>query len=256
MPILTLPGTAILSFLLALTLSVFTEEKRASLLQKDKEALAPLQQLVGQWRGAGFMRRGSTRGAWKENASWSWKFSEGRAAMVFDAPKGRHLKKGRLSPGKTPGIYELKAELADKGQAALYAGRKDKDGKLVLEAKKPPPDGAPAKISLSILVGGKRLAVLFEGRNRDSGRHYRLGEVGYTRSGESISKGTGQPECIVTGGRGTIPVEHKGDSYTVCCRGCLDAFNENPEQILAEWRDRVKSELEKKKARRKPSPND
>lgn len=256
MLILTLPGTAILSLLLALTLSVFIEEKPASLLQKDKEALAPLQQLVGQWRGAGFMRRGSTRGAWKESASWSWKFSEGRAAMVFDAPKGRHLKKGRLSPGKTPGIYELKAELADKGQAVLYAGRKNKDGKLVLEAKKPPPDGAPAKISLSILVGGKRLAVLFEGRNRASGRHYRLGEVGYTRSGESISKGTGQPECIVTGGRGTIPVEHKGDSYTVCCRGCLDAFNENPEQILAEWRDRVKSELEKKKAGRKPSPND
>ena len=248
MPILTLPGTAILSFLLALTLSGFTEEKPASLLQKDKEALAPLQQLVGQWRGAGFMRRGSTRGAWKENASWSWKFSEGRAAMVFDAPKGRHLKKGRLSPGKTPGIYELKAELADKGQAVLYAGRKDKDGKLVLEAKKPPPDGAPAKISLSILVGGKRLAVLFEGRNRASGRHYRLGEVGYTLSGTSISSGTGQPECIVTGGRGTLRVEHEGKSYTVCCKGCLEAFRDDPEAILAEWSKRRKEELKRKKS--------
>ena len=113
MLILTLPGTAILSTLLALAISGFTEEKPASLLQKDKEALAPLQKLVGQWRGAGFIRRGSTRGAWKENASWSWEFSEGRAAMVFAAPKGRHLKRGRLSPGKTPGFYELKAGLAD-----------------------------------------------------------------------------------------------------------------------------------------------
>ncbi len=249
MPILTLSGTALLPVLFALALSFFTEEKPANLLQKDKEALAPLQQLVGQWRGSGFQRRGSTRGAWKENASWAWEFSEGRAAMAFDAPKGRHLKKGRLSPGKTPGLYELKAEFPGKDQAALYEGRRDKDGKLVFEAKKPPPSGAPARISLNILVGGKRLAVLFEGRNQDSGRHYRLGEVGYTRSGESISKGTGQPECIVTGGRGTIRVEHKGDSYTVCCKGCLDAFNENPEQILAEWRDRVKSELEKKKAK-------
>ena len=256
MLILPLSSAAIIPALLVLALSVFTEEKPASLLQKDKEALSPLQRLVGQWRGAGFRRRGSTRGAWKENASWSWKFSEGRAAMVFDAPRGRHLKKGRLRPGKTPGSYELKAELPGKGQAVLYEGRKDKDGKLVLETKKPPPSGAPARISLNILVDGKRLAVLLEGRNPDSGRHYRLGEVGYTRSGESISKGTGQPECIVTGGRGTIRVEHKGGSYTVCCRGCLEAFNENPEQILAEWRDRVKSELEKKKTKRKPLPND
>ena len=66
MLILPLSSAAIIPALLALALSVFTEEKHASLLQKDKEALAPLQKLVGQWRGAGFRRRGSTRGAGKK----------------------------------------------------------------------------------------------------------------------------------------------------------------------------------------------
>ncbi|MBV9126060.1 MAG: YHS domain-containing protein [Planctomycetes bacterium] len=41
-------------------------------------------------------------------------------------------------------------------------------------------------------------------------------------------------ECIVTGGLGTIPVSYKGITYYVCCTGCKQAFEDNPEKILKE----------------------
>jgi len=34
------------------------------------------------------------------------------------------------------------------------------------------------------------------------------------------------------GGLGTIEVTHAGKSYYVCCTGCRDYFNENPEKFL------------------------
>jgi YHS domain-containing protein len=47
------------------------------------------------------------------------------------------------------------------------------------------------------------------------------------------------PECVVTGGKGTIAINYKGATYYVCCSGCKQAFNENPEKILAEYKQRV-----------------
>jgi YHS domain-containing protein len=49
----------------------------------------------------------------------------------------------------------------------------------------------------------------------------------------------GDPRCVVTGGKGTIPIAYKGQTYYVCCSGCKQAFDENPEKILAEYRARL-----------------
>ena len=231
----------------------FAEDKPSNKLRADKEALAPLQGFVGKWKGAGFLRRGSTKGAWREDSAWAWKFSDGRACLEFSSPGARHLRRGQLAAAEKSGRYVLNAELPDEGGNARYRGVKNKDGKLVFELleaeRKNSP--APARISINLLAAGKRLVVLYEGKNARSGRHYRLGEVGYTLSGTSISSGSGQPECIVTGGRGTIRVEHKGKSYTVCCKGCLEAFREDPEAVLSEWGTRKKEALERKKIKEK-----
>src|SRR5438128_2185345 len=42
-------------------------------------------------------------------------------------------------------------------------------------------------------------------------------------------------ECRVSGGLGTIPVSFNGVTYFVCCNGCKDAFNENPEKYVKEF---------------------
>ncbi len=44
--------------------------------------------------------------------------------------------------------------------------------------------------------------------------------------------------CVVTGGLGKIAVTYKGQTYYVCCSGCKDAFEENPEKILKEFEAR------------------
>jgi YHS domain-containing protein len=36
----------------------------------------------------------------------------------------------------------------------------------------------------------------------------------------------------VTGGLGTIAVSYKGQTYYVCCGGCKDAFEADPEKYV------------------------
>jgi len=218
-------------------------------IQSDKAALSSLQGLVGKWKGTGSLRRGSARGAWREDTTWAWKFSDGRASLVFSTPNARFLRKGKLQPGNKKEHFLLNAELPEGKGEAVYKGSRNKEGKLVMDLQpgKSEISSLPVRLTLSLLVKGKRLVALYEGRNKDSGRYYRLGEVGYTLSGATISRGTGQPECIVTGGRGTIRVDHDGKNYTVCCKGCLEAFREDPEAIVAEWTEKRKNEAEKRR---------
>jgi YHS domain-containing protein len=45
-----------------------------------------------------------------------------------------------------------------------------------------------------------------------------------------------------------MAVTHKGQTYYVCCTGCRDMFNENPEKVIAEYNARKAAEKEKAKA--------
>ena len=93
------------------------------------------------------------------------------------------------------------------------------------------------------LLNPKRTIVLFEKRQKDSTFPTRIAEIGYTRQGTSLAiAGNDGPECIVTGGKGTMTVSYKGQTYYVCCSGCRSEFNENPEKILAEYAARKKLE--------------
>ena len=50
---------------------------------------------------------------------------------------------------------------------------------------------------------------------------------------------------MVTGGAASIPVSYKGKTYYVCCTGCKQAFDDDPEGILAEYESRLKQAREK-----------
>jgi YHS domain-containing protein len=39
-----------------------------------------------------------------------------------------------------------------------------------------------------------------------------------------------------------MEVEHDGKTYYVCCSGCRDLFNDDPEGVLAEYRERKAAE--------------
>jgi hypothetical protein len=61
-------------------------------------------------------------------------------------------------------------------------------------------------------------------------------KVRATKEGESLAARQKKVECVVSGGAGTIPVSYKGETFYVCCSGCRDAFNENPEKYIAEFK--------------------
>lgn len=212
--------------------------------RSDQKALEPLQMLVGQWRGVGQPKRGSNQGAWIEESDWAWRFAGGGASLAFTAPESKSLTSGELAPAASEGEFALAAHTAS-GQEVRYVGRRGDDGSLVLTADKPPEE-APARITLRLVAEGKRLVVLYERRAGEAESFSRLAEVGYTRKGSGFGQGSSQIECVVTGGLGTIPVTYMNKTYYVCCTGCRDLFNDDPEGVLADYRARKEEEKAKK----------
>ncbi len=204
--------------------------------ERDVRLLKPYAGLVGSWRGSGLVRRGSAKGAWTEQAKWSWKLDSKSAGLVLDVEKGRHLKSATLK-AESDKAFSLTAVLADDAERT-FRGATNERGTLALVADPRPATGL-ARITLTPLHD-TRLVVLFEAHGDRPDRFVRLGEVGYTREGAAFALGDSAPECIVTGGRGTIEVSHKGQTYYVCCTGCRDLFNQDPQAMLAEYRQRKK----------------
>src|SRR5207244_3203015 len=121
-----------------------------------------------------------------------------------------YFKSGELRPGAKPGEFRFTGMLPDGQTQEEFTGKLEKDGALVLTAKSPQA-GRPAQITLKQVAGGDRLVVsMLQPSPTASNLLVTLAEIGYTRQGSGFGKGSNGPECIVTGGYGSIAVEHKG----------------------------------------------
>ncbi len=226
------------AFLVALTLLVVGDAAPGG-RSADQERLKPWGGLVGDWRGAGQPQRGSNRGAWAETGKWAWKLTSDSAALELQVQRGKLLKSATLRPGTPPDTFRMTAVLAD-GSSREFSGRATPSKPVVLVATEPKGDG-PSRVTLTIPNEARSL-LLFEAKNADSGQFYRLAEVGYTKQGVAFAaSGESGPICIVTEGKGTIPVSYQGKTYYVCCSGCKDLFNENPAAVLAEYEAKQKA---------------
>ena len=182
------------------------------------------------------IKQNSRRGAWSEKAEWVWKFSPNSSSIAYQITDGKFLKSAVLSYDPQKKTYVL-ATVQPDGKQRDYTGTLTKDT-LILESL-PDQEGAVYRISIRRL-NQKRTLVLFEQRNRGQSFYYRLAEVGYTRAGTKLAEsGSGGPECIVTGGAGTIQVSYQGKNYYVCCSGCKQAFEEDPETFIAEAKQKA-----------------
>ncbi len=206
-----------------------TKESRAAV----QKALAPLNSLIGGWRGSGQVRRGSTRGAWQETGTFVWKFGGGKVGVEYQVKDGKHIGTGLVSWDAARKEFTMDA-VFDDGSKRAYRGKLEK--KVLTLISEPDKDDIVSRITLRQL-NEKRMLVLYETRRASSSFYSRVGEVGYTREGTRLaSSGSSGPECVVTGGAGTIKVSHEGKTYYVCCTGCRDAFNDDPVGILADYR--------------------
>jgi YHS domain-containing protein len=207
----------------------------------DQAALKAYGALVGQWRGTGQPQRLSRKGAWTESAEWAWKLSKDSAALDLTIAKGKYLKSGRLVARGKAGGFALDAVLADDTKRT-FVGEAGSMDRLALTAEGPATDGL-RRVTITPLHD-TRFLLLLESQDPDTDQFARIAEVGYTRQGVAFA-GESYPTCIVTEGRGTIPVQYKGTTYYVCCTGCKELFDADPAAAIAEAEAKKKARAQK-----------
>ncbi len=228
--------------LLAMLVGLLTATVALADRSAEQKGLEPFNSLIGEWRGIAQPRRGSNSGAWKQTGEWVWDFADAGVALRYNVSDGKLVEHGRLTFDPEANLYLLEVTTPEE-QTRRYQGR-FQDSQLTLEAE-PNGEGVVHRITLTLL-NDKRTLVLHEKREANQQRFFRVAEVGYTRAGVRLAKpGGGQPECIVTGGAGTIEVAHNGKTYYVCCSGCKQAFEDDPEGIIAEAAERRQQEQSK-----------
>jgi hypothetical protein len=196
---------------------------------EDKEGLYALQEFIGGWKGTA---NDKAKGFWTEKANWTWRFKDKDRWMTFDLDNSKLYKGGevRYLPDKS----KYQVTLIDKaGGKAVFLGELKKSI-LIVERVNDNNDTEQLKLTT---IDGDRL--VYELWIKPDGRtiYTKKLQVGLTREGVTfgIEAGGKKPECVVTGGLGTMPVTYMGTTYYVCCSGCRDAFNENPGKIVAEY---------------------
>ena len=207
------------------------------------QALQDYNVLVGGWRGIGQPKRGSQTGAWQERVESVWELKPKSSGIRWNIDAGKQWKSALLSYDEEKQVYTLNVELPDE-TSRTYSG-KINEKRLVMESE-PKVEQEIHRVTLTVL-NENRVTMLLEKRPEQQSFFTRVAEIGYQRDGTRLAvAGNSGPECVVTGGLGTIAVMHQGKTYYVCCTGCRDAFNDDPEGILAEYKKRKETEKAKK----------
>lgn len=200
-------------------------------------ALQPFQKLIGEWRGIGQPQRGSNRGSWQETASAVWNLKSDPAGIRWQSAEGKLWQSWLLAPGDEQHPFQLILQVDDQTERR-YAGKLE-GARLILETAATPQNEVH-RLTFTWL-GNDRTLILAEKRGAQQSFYQRVAEVAYQRQGTRLAAKDGNgPECVVTGGLGTIAVTHEGKTYYLCCTGCRDAFNDDPVGILKEWAERQK----------------
>lgn len=219
--------------------------------QAAVEQLRPLGVIVGDWRGVAQPRRGSSVGSWAEKLRVTWMFEESRASLRMVFESGQQFQSAVFSPAESgkitlilmpaAGGEPLRLNELPENDAAVDSGVKRSDTRrTVWRFESSLNDGRQIRCTLR-LISEIRVTLLFEDRLSETASYRRIFETGLTREGERLAAGgTGERECIVTGGLGTIPVSFGGKTYYVCCEGCVQVFNADPAGTVAEYRSRLK----------------
>ncbi|AMV38986.1 hypothetical protein [Planctomyces sp. SH-PL62] len=203
-------------------------------------AYAPLEYLVGSWKGQGVSLDDPAlrvRG-WTETHAWAWSFVDGKpAGMTVELKGSKSLKSGALAYDEAREKYVLKVEpLAPATGTIAYEGTLDGSGKLLTLDRVGVAPGRPAeRLTLRANSNYVRYTLGFERRASKGGSFARSIEVGLTKEGETFAAGstaTEAPKCVVTGGAATQTVSYQGRTFPICCSGCRDEFLETPDKYL------------------------
>ncbi len=207
-------------------------------------AFAPLDYLVGQWKGPGIPKDKSAeqfRG-WPETHTWAWIFTKGKpSGLSVKIEGGKFLASGKVTYDPARKLYRLEGTQPEpRGDAIAFEGKLDGSGKqLVLERVAPLGGLAPepGAMRISLRPNGNFIRYTMTQDRKPSGavQYSKTIEIGVTKEGETFAAGAAaaeRPKCIVTGGLATMSVSFDGQTFPVCCSGCVGEFNDNPQKYV------------------------
>lgn len=199
----------------------------------SKEALQNFHDLIGSWKGTGLpqgTREEKERGMWIETVDWQWQFKDGDSWLRGEVAKGKHFTTLVLRYVPASSTYKLEVTTTAKEKLTF-------EGKF--ESKRLTVDRTDAKTKTThrlvfSLLHSNRHLYRYETKPADHSTYTQVYQVGATKQGVAFASEDKGPECIVSGGLGTMAVSYKGKTYYVCCSGCRDAFKDDPEKYIKE----------------------
>ncbi len=210
------------------------EAKRTS-----KQALKSLQDLIGSWRCTGTpagTQEQRQKGFWQETIAWQWQFKGTDAWLRADIDKGKWFTRLELRYLPDKDSYQLKAYTIGK-EEQTFVGTLDKR-RLTVQR-----EDAKAKQTEQLILSllhSNRYLFRYDVKRAGSTVFSQAYQVGATKNGVAFAGDDDKPECVVSGGLGTMPVEYKGKTYYVCCTGCREAFKDDPEKYIKEFEENKK----------------
>lgn len=221
---------ALLALIVAVTATVAAEKSGVA---AAKAGLAPLNDFVGEWNGTGgALPFKPTNPAWKETINWGWRFKGDDAWMQLEFKNGKYHKAGELRYLPDRQKFQLTLTGVDNKKTVFEGTVKDEvlTAEAVDKEKK-----ETLQITLNLAAEGVRLICTVARKPEKGTLFTKLYQVASNRAGESLASRDKKNECVVSGGLGTMAVSHKGRTFYVCCSGCRDAFNEDPEKYIKEF---------------------
>jgi len=216
------------AFALFPLLGLFFALDSAPAADKDdspKAALQAFNDYIGSWTGDGKAKKSS----WAETVEWGWRFKGTDCWLTFKTKGGKFFKSGELKWLPDKKLYQFTA-IDPKDEKLVLEGKIEKDY-LTLNGTNPK---TKEQIRLKMFNAGDGAFFNYRLEHARAGAKLFLTdcEVRAKKEGVALVKGKKGPECVVSGGLGTMAILYKGRTFYVCCGGCRDAFNENPEQFV------------------------
>ena len=220
--------------------------RRVETRQVRKQALQELNDLIGNWRGTGEpngTREEKQRNFWQEAIAWEWCFKDKDIFLRAAFDKSKHFTAAELRYLPDKQRYQLSATTPDK-QKLVFEGTLDKK-RLTLERSDDKKKETQRLVLM--LLHFNRHVYRYEVKPADRVAFREIYRVGATKEGVEFAGDDDKPECVVSGGLGTMPVTYKGKTYYVCCSGCRDAFQDEPEKYIKEFEARKKAKTSRKR---------
>ena len=224
-----------LSPLLALLVTIPGTSAEPAPKKTPKEALRAFNDLIGTWRGTGEPAPGIREDKgdfWSETIAWEWQFKGDDVFLKAAFDKSKHFTSGELRYVPDKDNYRL--TLKTTGNETLTFDGAFANKRLVLD-RSDEKKNETQRLTFSLLHEDRHL-YRYEVKPGGRTRFATIFQVGATKEGAGFARPDGRPECVVSGGLGTMTLSYKGKTYYFCCTGCRDAFNENPEKFIAEFK--------------------